>query len=339
MVAYPRFLGIALASALAAGAAQASEVNVYSARQSHLIKPVFDLFTRETGIRVNVLTAKEAQLLERLKSEGRDGPADILLTTDVAHLHNARVASVLQPVSSPVLERNVPARFRDPRGYWFGLSARARVVFYARDRVKPSELSTYADLADPRWKGRICVRSSSSTYNQTLLAALIAALGHENAEKWAAGVVANMARKPQGGDRDQIHAVAAGACDLAIANTYYYGGLLTSKKQADRDAAARVGLFWPDQDGRGAHMNIAGAGVTVSAKNRANAVKLLEFLSGTEAQRLFARANHEFPVRPGAGLSPVVADWGDFKAEAINVATLGENKAEAVKIFDRVGWR
>ncbi|MBI5166016.1 MAG: Fe(3+) ABC transporter substrate-binding protein [Magnetospirillum sp.] len=335
------FPGSALLAAIAllATTAQAAEVNVYSARKDHLLKPVLAAFTRQTDITVNLLSAGEDQLLERLKSEGPTSPADVFIATDVAYLHKARVAGVLQPVRSAVLERNIPAQFRDPQGYWVGLSARARVLFYAKDRVKPGEVSTYEDLADPKWKGRICVRSSSSPYNQSLLAGLIAVLGPEKAEQWAKGVVDNMARKPQGGDRDQIAAVAAGLCDVAIANTYYYGGMQTSEKAADRDAAAKVGLLFPNQQGRGAHMNVAGGGVAIGAKHRDEAVKLLEFLSGADAQRLFAEANNEFPVLPSAKLAPTVAAWGPFKGESINVAMLGENTPLAVRIFDRVGWR
>jgi iron(III) transport system substrate-binding protein len=334
-----RLASLALAAILGSAAASAEEVNVYSARKDHLIKPVLDEFTKQTGVKVNLLSAGEDQLLERLRSEGARSPADLFVTTDVAHLHKARVAGVLQPVSSPVLDKNIPAKFRDPQGYWFGLSARARVVFYAKDRVKPGELSTYEDLTDPKWKGRICVRSSSSTYNQSLLAHLIAVHGPDKAEAWAKAVVDNLARKPQGGDRDQILAVAAGQCDLAIANTYYYGNLVTSEKAQEREAAAKVGVLFPDQQGRGAHMNVAGAGVAASAKNNAAAVKLIEYLSGPEAQRMIAEANSEYPVLPSAKLSPVVAAWGPLKGDDINVAMLGENNPLAVRIFDRVGWR
>jgi iron(III) transport system substrate-binding protein len=339
MTTIVRLAGVALALALSGAAADAAEVHLYSARQAQLIKPVLDRFTAETGIVVKVLNAGEAQLLERLKAEGADGPADALLTTDIVHLHNARAAGVLKPVRSAELERNIPSHFRDPEGYWFGLSARARAIFYAKDRVKPAELSTYEDLADPKWKGRICIRSSTHPYNQTLTASLIAAHGAESAEQWAKGVAANLARKPQGGDRDQLRAVAAGECDLAVANTYYYGGLIASEKADDRDVAAKVALFWPNQDGRGAHMNVSGVGMTASAKNAASAIKLFEFLSGTEAQRLFAEGNHEFPVSPNARPSAVVAAWGEFRAEKVNAAKLGEHTAEAVRIFDRVGWR
>ncbi|CUW38441.1 Iron(III) ABC transporter, periplasmic iron(III)-binding protein [Magnetospirillum sp. XM-1] len=334
-----RLLGLVLGGVMAVGAADAAEVNVYSARKDHLLKPVLDQFTAKTGIKVNLLSAGEEQLLERLKSEGQGSPADLFITTDVAHLHKARVAGVLQPTHSAEMDKNIPARYRDPQGYWYGLSARARVVLYAKDRVKPSELSTYEDLADPKWKGRICVRSSSSTYNQSLLAGLVAVMGPDKAESWAKSMVGNMARKPQGGDRDQIAAVAAGQCDLAIANTYYFGGMQASSKAEEKDAAAKVGIFFPNQQGRGAHMNVAGAGVTASAKHKAEAVKLLEFLSGPEAQKTFAEANNEFPVLASAQASPIVAAWGPFKAEDINVAMLGENNPQAVRIFDRVGWR
>ena len=334
-----RFTALATMAALSVGTAAAAEVNVYSARKDHLLKPVLDEFTKQSGIKVNLLSAGEDQLLERLKTEGKDSPADLFITTDVVHLHKARVAGVLQPVQSQTVNQAIPAAYRDPQGYWVGLSARARVVFYAKDRVKPSDITTYEDLADPKWKGRICVRSSSSTYNQSLLAGLIAVNGPAKAEAWAKGIVDNMARKPQGGDRDQINAVAAGQCDIAIANTYYFGGMLTSSKPDEREAAAKVGIAFPNQQGRGAHMNVAGAGVTASAKHKAEAVKLLEFLAGPDAQRLFAEANNEFPVRPGVKPSPVVAAWGPFKGEDINVAMLGENSADAIRIFDRVGWR
>ncbi|CAA6603263.1 Iron deficiency-induced protein A [Rhodospirillaceae bacterium LM-1] len=329
----------ALALLLGTAEVSAAEVNLYSARKDHLLKPVLDEFTKKTGVKVNLLSAAEDQLLERLKSEGANSPADLFITTDVAHLHKARVAGVLQPTKSAVLDKNIPAQYRDPQGYWYGLSARARVIFYAKDRVKPEELSTYENLADPKWKGRICVRSSSSAYNQSLLGGLIAVLGPDKAESWAKGVVANMARKPQGGDRDQIAAVAAGQCDLAIANTYYYGGMQISAKADERETASKVGLYFPNQKDRGAHMNVAGGGVTASAKNKAQAVQLLEFLSGPEAQKTFAEANNEFPVLASAKLAPNVAAWGSFKGETLNVAMLGENSALAVRIFDRAGWR
>jgi iron(III) transport system substrate-binding protein len=332
-------IGAALLVGASLNAASAAEVNVYTARKDHLIKPILDKFTQQTGIKVNLLSAGEDQLIERLKSEGVNSPADIFQTTDVARLNRARVEGLLQPITSSVLEKNVPAKYRDPQGYWFGQSARARVIFYSKDRVKPAELSSFENLADPKWKGRICVRSSSSAYNQSLLAGMIAVDGLEKAEAWSKAIVANMARKPQGGDRDQISAVAAGQCDIAIANTYYFAGMITSDKAEERDAAAKVALFWPGQQGRGAHMNISGAGVTKSAKNKAEAVKLMEFLSGAEAQQFYAEVNNEFPVLPGAKRSQLVSAWGEFKEETMNVAMLGENNVQAIRVFDRVSWR
>lgn len=335
-----RLLALAATALLTAPSlAAAAEVNVYSARKDHLIKPLLDQFTKQSGITVNLLSAGEDQLTERMKAEGANSPADVLITTDVGRLHKARVDGLLQPVASPVLDKNVPAKFRDPQGFWYGLSARARVIFYAKDRVKPAELSTYEDLADPKWKGRICVRSSSSVYNQSLLAGLIAVDGLDKAEKWAKGVSDNMARKPQGGDRDQISAVAAGQCDVAIANTYYFGEMLNSTKPEEKAAAEKVALFWPNQQGRGAHINVSGAGVAASAKHKAEAVKLIEFLSGAEAQRIYAETNNEFPVMAGVKPSALVASWGPFKGEDVAVTMLGENNAQAVRIFDRVGWR
>ncbi len=334
----PHLLAIALVAAFSA-AAGAAEVNVYSGRKDHLIKPALDDFTKATGITVNLLSAGDDQLIDRLRTEGRDSPADIFITADVARLHMARVLGLLQPISSKVIDANVPARFRDPQGYWTGLSARARVIFYAKDRVTPAELSTMEDLADPKWAGRLCIRSSSNVYNQSLLAELIAVHGPEKAEAWAKGVVDNMARKPQGGDTDQIKAVAAGQCDVAVGNTYYFGGMQASPKAEDRDAAAKVGLFFPNQEDRGAHMNVSGAGVTAAAKNRAEAVKLIEYLSGPQAQKFYAEVNHEFPVNPDVKPSQRVAAWGAFKPNGIAVAMLGENNSQAVRIFDRVGWR
>lgn len=335
-----RMLVAAAAFALAGqAAALAAEVNVYSARNDALIKPLLDEFTRHTGIKANLLAGKPEQLLERLKSEGANSPADLLITTDAGNLWAAKEAGVLQPVKSAVLEANIPASLRDPEDVWFGLSQRARVIFIARDRVKPGEITSYEDLADPKWKGRICIRSSGNVYNQSMLAAMIATMGAEKAEAWAKAVTGNMARKPQGGDRDQILAVAAGECDVAVANTYYYGGMLTATKEDEKKAAQAVALVWPNQQGRGAHVNISGAAVAKSAKNKAEAVKLIEFLSGDEAQRIYAEINMEYPVKPGVAWSPMLESWGKFKADALNVAALGKNNPEAVKIFDRVGWR
>lgn len=346
MSASSRFLALtaccsllALGSAFAPSSAGAAEVNVYSGRKDHLMKPLLDSFTAKTGIEVKLLSAKEEQLLERLVQEGADSPADVLITTDVARLRQAQDAGVLQATSSEALAKAIPAKYRDPQGYWYGLSARARVIFYAKDRVKPADLSTYEALADSKWKGKICVRSSSSVYNQSLLASIIAADGKDKASSWVKGIVGNMARAPQGGDRDQIQAVAAGECDIAIANTYYYAGMITSDKAEERDAAAKVALFWPNQNDRGAHVNVSGAGVTKAARHSAEALKLIEFLASPEAQKIYAEGNGEFPVVESVPSSDLIKSWGTFKAESINVAAIGAQVPEAVKLFDKEGWR
>ncbi len=334
-------LGLAaLASLLAAApAARAAEVNVYSARQEVLIRPLLEAFTEHTGITVNVVSGKADALLVRLEREGANSPADVLLTTDAGRLVRARQAGLLQPVSSALLEANIPAQYREDEGHWFGLSVRARTIVYARDRVTAEELSTYEALAGPEWRGRVCVRSSNSVYNQSMLAAMIANRGIAATEAWAAGLVANFARKPQGGDRDQIRAVAAGACDVAIVNTYYLAGLAESDDEADRMVAAKVAVFWPNQGGRGVHVNISGAGVTRHAANVAEAVALIEFLSGDAAQRLYAEVVNERPVKPGVPVAAAVAAWGAFEADSLNLTLLGEFNAEAVRLADRVGWR
>jgi iron(III) transport system substrate-binding protein len=322
----------------AADAWAAEEVNVYTTRQEVLIRPLLDTFEKESGIRVNVVFAKEG-VIERLKSEGANSPADAILTADVGYILQAKDEGLLQPVRSEVLNAAIPAQYRDPEGEWYGLSLRARPILYARDRVDPAELSTYEDLADPKWKGRICIRSSSNIYNQSLVSSLIAANAVEKVEEWATGFVANFAREPAGGDRDQIMAVAAGECDIAIANTYYLAGMLSGDDAAQNEAAQKVGVFWPNQDGRGAHVNISGGGVTASAQHADAAVKLLEFMVSDEAQRIYAEAVNEYPVKPGIPPSAAVAGFGEFKADPLNLAEIGEHNAEAVRLMDRAGWR
>jgi iron(III) transport system substrate-binding protein len=330
----------ALALTLATPPAIASEeVNLYSARKEELIKPLLDRFTNSTGIKVNLVTGKADALLKRLESEGRNTPADLLLTVDVGRLYRAEQAGLLQAVRSEVLETAIPSAYRDPEGHWFGVSVRARVLMYARDRVDAAELSSYEALADDRWKGRVCIRSSSNIYNQSLVASLIAAHGESEVEAWAKGLVANFARPPQGGDRDQIKAVAAGQCDVAVANTYYLGGMLNSSDPAQREAAAKIAVFWPNQDGRGTHVNVSGAGVTKYARNRDNAVKLLEFMVNEESQRWYAEVNYEYAVLTGVPSSDTLASWGEFKADPINVAALGSGNADAVRLMDRAGWK
>lgn len=329
-------LGVALFPALLLpAAALAREVNVYSYRQPFLIQPIFEAFERKSGIRVNVVFAPKG-MLERMRQEGRNSPADLVLTTEVALLHDAAEAGLLQAVKSPALEASVPAPYRHPDGLWYGLTMRARIVFASRERVPPGELSTYEALSDPRWRGRICTRSSQHDYNVALLASLIAHHGEEQATAWARGLLANLARKPQGNDRAQVKAIKEGECDLALVNTYYMGKMLDDPEQ--RSWAEAVYLFFPNQDGRGAHVNISGAGVARHAPHRAEAIALLEFLAGEEAQRLYAGQNHEYPVQPGVPWSDTVAAWGRFKADALPLADLARYRNAAIRIYDRVGF-
>lgn len=328
-----------LSAVLAAPALAGGEVNIYSARKEDLIKPLLDDFSKRTGIAVNLVTGKEEALLQRLQSEGANSPADLFLTTDAGRLSAARKAGVLQAVKSDTLAARIPAAYRDPEGYWYGLSVRARPIIHAKDRVKPADFSTYEALADPKWKGKICVRSSDSVYNQSLVAGLISHHGEAKTEAWAKGLVANFARPPKGGDRDQIKAVAAGECDVTLANTYYLGGMVSSGDESEKQAAAKVAVFWPDAKTTGTHVNVSGAGVAAHARNRDNAVKLLEFLAGDSAQRWYAETNNEYPVNPAIPPSATLKAWGEFKADTLNVAKLGELNAAAVQLMDRAGWK
>ncbi|TXS93393.1 Fe(3+) ABC transporter substrate-binding protein [Parahaliea aestuarii] len=327
------------AATLIAPASLAAEVvNVYSARQEALIKPILERFTEESGIKVNLITGDGDALLTRLRSEGRNSPADLLLTVDAGRLYRAREAGVLQPLHSDFLKKVVPAHLRDNEDYWYGLSVRARVIAYAKDRIDPAELSTYEDLTDPKWRGRLCVRSSSNIYNQSLVAGMIATEGADAAGAWAKGVVANFARPPQGGDRDQIKAVGAGQCDLALVNSYYYGAMLQSGGEEEA-AAANVALFFPNQDGRGTHVNVSGAGITTAATHVEQAKALIEFLAGEEAQHWYAETNNEYPVREDIEPSARLSSWGEFKADSVDVTELGRLNAQAVMIMDRANWK
>lgn len=317
----------------------ANEVNVYSAREEQLIKPLLDAFSKDTGIKVNLVTGDDDPLLERLKREGLNSPADVLITADAGRLHRAVENGSLQPIQSAKLNQAIPAHLRDAGNQWFGLTYRARVLFYNPATVKAADLSSYEDLADPKWKGRICVRSSNSIYNQSLLASMIAAKGITAAEQWAQGLVANFARPPNGGDRDQIKAVASGQCDVAIANTYYYAQMLYGGDAAQKAAASKVKIFFPNQADRGTHINISGAGITTSAKNKDNAIKLLEYMVLDDAQRWYSTTNGEYPVKRGIEASPELKSWGTFKSDALNLSTLGKNNAQAVQIMDKVGWQ
>ncbi len=317
----------------------AGEVNLYSSRKEELIKPLLERFSKETGIRVNLVTGKDDALIQRLRSEGRNSPADLLITADAGRLYRAKQAGVLQPVSSSTLTEVVPASYRDADNHWFGLSLRARPIWYVKGKVDPAQLSTYEALAEPEWKQRVCIRSSSNIYNQSLVASMIAAHGIAGTEAWARDFVGSFARKPAGGDRDQVLAAAAGQCDIAIANTYYLGTMLNDADPAQREAAAKMTVFWPNQEGRGTHVNVSGIGLTAAARHRDNAVRLMEYLVSKEAQRWYAEANHEYPVRAGVAWSDTLQAWGRFRADPLNMGQLGEHNAEAVKLMDRAGWR
>lgn len=339
-----RMLAIALTILFLGGgtnhswAAESGEVNLYSYRQPFLIQPILDAFTEQTGIGVNVVYAQKG-MLERLKAEGNNSPADLVLTADVGNLNDMVEAGVLQPVSSDVLERNIPAQYRDPDGQWYGLTMRARVLLESKDRVDPGAVTTYEDLADPKLKGRVCTRSGKQVYMVSLIASVIANVGEEKAEEWLRGVKANLARKPQGNDRAQAKAVYEGVCDVAVANTYYVGAMATNDEQPEEKAwAEAVRVVFPNQTDRGAHVNISGAALTKSAKNRDNAVKLLEFLSEDQAQKLYAEQNFEYPVKEGVALHPLVASWGPFKADSIGLSEVAKHRAAASKMVDRVGY-
>jgi len=322
-----------------AATADAGVVNVYSHRHYDTDQQLYDRFTEQTGIRVNVVTAGADELIARLESEGASTQADILITVDAGRLHRAKDRGLLQPIVSETLERNVPSHLRDPDNTWFGLTRRARIIAYAKDRVQPSELSTYEALSEPEWQGRVTVRSSDNVYNQSLLASLIAHDGADSARAWAQGIARNMARQPSGGDTDQIKAVAAGTGDVAIVNSYYLARLQASTDPEEQRIGAMIAAFFPNQDDRGTHVNVSGIGVTTHAKNRDNAVRLIEFLSSPDAQQLFAQGNQEYPANPAVQPSPTLAAWGEFRADTLNLSVLGELNAEAVRVFDASGWK
>jgi iron(III) transport system substrate-binding protein len=340
-----RFAARALLSAAAcavavAATAEAAEVNIYSYRQEFLIRPFLDRFTEETGIKVNVVFA-ETGMAERLKAEGMNSPADLVLTVDIARLDELTEAGVLQPVTTSTLTANVPESYRHPEGLWYGLTKRARLIFASKERVPEGTITTYEELADPKWRGKICMRSAKHVYNRALLAAMIAAHGEEKAKQWAAGLKDNQARKPQGSDRSQVKAVMEGACDLALGNNYYYGLMKFNDEQPEqKEWAASVYPIFPNQDGRGTHVNISGVGLTKASKNRDAAIRLMEFLSGDEAQRMYAAQNFEYPVKVGVPWNEEVASWsgGAFKTDSVSLQKIAELSPVAVKIFNEVGF-
>jgi len=336
---FPAALMFVLAMPLWAGEATSDqEVVVYSARNEQLIKPVFDVYTKETGVKVTFVTDKEGPLLARLQSEGKNTPADLLITVDAGNLWQAKQEGLLQAVDSALLQKSIPAHLRDPDHQWFGLSVRARTLFYNPQQVKVGELSTYQDLADPKWKGRLCLRTSKKVYNQSLVAMMIAQDGEVETEQVVKGWVKNLAAPPFPDDTKLLEAVGAGLCAVGIANTYYYGRLMKDKPELP------IKIFWPNQSlkveqAEGVHVNIAGAGVTRHARHRQAAVNLLEWMASEKAQNLFADANMEYPANPAVKAAATVAEWGEFKPNMINVAKAGELQAQAVKLMDRAGYQ
>lgn len=314
-------------------------VNVYTARHYEIDSQIFQEFTKQTGIQVNEVKGNAEELIERLRREGESTEADLFITVDGGVLDYAKQNDILQPVESEIVEQNVPAELRDKDNMWVGMATRARVIAYSKDRVNPEELSTYEDLASDKWKGKVLARSSTSLYNQSLLASLIELNGEEQAEQWAQGVVNNFAREPQGNDRDQAKAIVAGVGDVAIMNTYYVGLLLNSKDPEEVKVGESIGVFFPNQETTGTHRNISGIALTKHSKNKENAIKLIEFMTSKEAQTMLTQGNYEFPVNDDAELPELLQSWGPFKAQQIDFAKLGEHNKKAVEIFNKVGWK
>ncbi|MCA0995571.1 Fe(3+) ABC transporter substrate-binding protein [Alloyangia pacifica] len=331
-------LGTALAliaPTLTAAPALAEEVNLYSYRQPELLKPLTDAFTEATGIDVNVAYIDKG-LEERLVAEGDRSPADLIFTVDISRLAAAVQAGVTQPVESEVLQENVPEQYRDPEGQWFGLTTRARIVYASKDRVDPSEITTYEDLADPKWEGRICTRSGTHDYNVALVAAMIHHHGEEYAKEWLTGLKSNLARRPQGNDRAQVKAIWAGECDISLGNTYYMGQMLSDPEQVDW--ANSVNVLFPEFENGGTHVNISGVAMTKSAPNRENALKMMEYLTSPEAQEIYAHANYEYPIAPGTEADDLVTGWGSFTADDTNLMTLAEQRGAALRLIEEVDY-
>jgi iron(III) transport system substrate-binding protein len=341
-VKLPAFCAPILALALLAAPALAQDkvVNLYSARHYDTDEALYANFTKATGIKVNRIEAGDDALLERLRNEGANSPADVLLIVDAARLATAEKAGLFAPVKSKVLQLRIPSEYRHPDGMWFGFSSRARVIVYDKASVKPEDVQTYQDLAAPRNRGRVCTRPGSHPYMLSLVSAMVEHLGEPQAEAWARGVVANFARPPRGGDTDQIRGVASGECGVALTNSYYLVRLMRSQKPEDQAAVQAVGMVWPNQKDTGTHMNISGGGLARNAPNRENAIRFLEYLASDEAQAYFANGNNEWPVvRSAVVNNPALASLGNFKADALNVGALAKNLAAAQRIVDRAGWK
>lgn len=313
-------------------------VNVYSHRHYDSDQDLFDKFEAETGIKVNVVSASADELIVRVQTEGERSPADVLITSDVSRLVRADEAGLLQEIASPEIFKRLPENLCASNHNWIPLTQRVRLLVYSKERVNPDSIFSIDSLVNPQWENRILVRSSGNEYNQSLMAGLIAYKGEAGAQAWAEGIVRNMARKPQGNDRDQIKGIAAGEGDIAIVNSYYYGKLVNSDNAAEQEAASKTAVFFPEQDGRGAHVNISGAGIIRTAPNKDNALRLLEFLTAQEAQQQFADANYEYPVNKTAQASELLQSWGAFKADTLSIETVGQLNRTAVEVFNRAGW-
>lgn len=315
------------------------ELNVYTHRHYEADQDLFKRFEDQTGIKVNVINASADELIQKMNMEGAQSPADVLITVDAGRLTRAKEQGLLQPIQSEILENTVPAHLKDPENQWFGITKRARIIAYSLDRVNPEELSTYEDLASEKWKNKLLIRSSGNIYNQSLLASIIVNNGEEEAREWTEGLVENMARDPKGSDRDQVKAVVAGEGDLAIVNSYYIGQMLNSSDPEEVETAKKIGLFFPNQNDRGTHINVSGAGVAKHAPNKENAIKFIEFLVSEEAQNVFANSNYEYPVNEDVQPAPLLLEWGEFKEDTLNLSQLGENNKKAVLTFDEAGWK
>ena len=324
-----------LLAMLVAGPVFAEEVNIYSHRQPELIQPLMDQFTAETGIDVNIAFVDKG-MAERLKAEGNRSPADLVLTVDIGRMEELVEADVLQAAEDPVLAANIPPAYRDPGNLWFGLTTRSRVVYASLERVKPGEITTYEDLVNPKWQGRLCMRSGLNDYNVALTAAFLLHHGPEATTAWLQGLKANLAHKPLGGDRDQVKSIWSGECDIALGNTYYIGQMLND--DSEKDYAASVRIDFPIFEGGGAHMNISGIALTKAAPNKAAAVKLMAWLSSDEAQKIYAEANHEFPVKAGVARSALVQSWGEFTPDSLGLADIAKARSDAVKLIEGVDF-
>lgn len=314
-------------------------ITLYTHRHYDTDQTIFEKFTKETGIKVQVVKASADELIQKMESEGKQSPADVLITVDAGRLVRAKEKGLLQSIQSEILEKTIPSHLRDKDRQWFALTKRARVIVYDKNKVSPSDLSTYEDLTNPKWHGKVLIRQSNNIYNQSLLASIIANIGKEQAEAWALGMVKNFARSPSGNDRDQVKGIAAQDGELAIINTYYLGRMLHSKDPTEKIAAEAVSVFFPNQNDRGTHINISGIGVAKHAPHKENAVRFIEYLISKEVQEIFANANYEYPVNAEASVSDVLKSWGDFKEDQLPLSKLGELNKSAVILFDKVGWK